>query len=397
MITIGYCTRVSDENHGKHLIKSCGLSPKKIQIIEIVNTGNRSLTNCYNEILKKAEHKHVVFCHSDITIETKQWGNKLLRLFERNPDFGIIGVAGTKFLSTSGQWWENRKKMYGRVAHTHEGKTWLTSYSSDLGQDLEEVVTVDGVFFAVDKSKLKTGFNQSVEGFHFYDVTFCFENFLKGVKIGVTTFIRVNHKSIGMTNQQWEDNRKQFSETFKDNLPVSLKKTLRNGEVLNIMLTALSFNDESSKSPLILEIAEKLIKAKHKVTICANVGGKIPILAKHKGIDLAPIQQPPGFMLGDGKWKLNTAEGQVESKPNVLYKIKDASFDVIHIFDDEIIDHMNKLYNGTSLINTKAPNGLFLMNTQNPLTTATIEISNDIKDVEAMDVHNIINQYVESI
>ena len=58
---------------------------------------------------------------------------------------------------------------------------------------------------------------------------------------------------------------------------------------------------------------------------------------------------------------------------------------------------MNKLYNGTSLINTKAPNGLFVTNTQNPLTTATIEISNDIKDVEVMDVHNIINQYVESI
>ena len=219
MITIGYCTRVSDENHGKHLIKSCGLSPKKIQIIEIVNTGNRSLTNCYNEILKKAEHKHVVFCHSDITIETKQWGVKLLKQFEKNPEYAIIGVAGSKNMPVSGQWWENPKKMYGRVQHTHEGKTWLSTYSDDLGHELEETVIVDGVFFAVDITKLESGFNEDVEGFHFYEITFCFENYLKGAKIGVSTLVRVNHKSIGMTNEQWEANRAAFAEKFKDTPP----------------------------------------------------------------------------------------------------------------------------------------------------------------------------------
>jgi hypothetical protein len=31
---------------------------------------------------------------------------------------------------------------------------------------------VDGLFFAVDKTKIATNFNEEVEGFHFYDVTF---------------------------------------------------------------------------------------------------------------------------------------------------------------------------------------------------------------------------------
>jgi hypothetical protein len=54
--------------------------------------------------------------------------------------------------------------MYGRVKHTNEGKTWLSAYSNDLGQELESVVSVDGLFFAVDKTKIATNFNEEVEG-----------------------------------------------------------------------------------------------------------------------------------------------------------------------------------------------------------------------------------------
>jgi hypothetical protein len=32
--------------------------------------------------------------------------------------------------------------MYGRVAHTHEGKTWLSTYSDDLGQRVEDAVVL---------------------------------------------------------------------------------------------------------------------------------------------------------------------------------------------------------------------------------------------------------------
>ena len=397
MITIGYCTRVSDENHGKHLIKTCGLDPKKIQIIEIVNTGDRSLTNCYNEILNKSKYDHVVFCHSDITIETKQWGTKLLRLFDRNPEFGIIGVAGTKNLPSSGRWWDNPKKMYGRVAHTHEGKTWLSTYSDDLAQFIEETVIVDGVFFAIDKRKIKKNFDENVKGFHFYDLTFCFENYLEGVKIGVTTVVRINHKSIGMTNDQWEENRQQFSERFKENLPVDIKRVLRKGEQLKIVLAAINFDDTNMKSKIMFEVAKKLKQKNHEVTVCGNLVGKMPIVAKQSGLIVSRIQEPPNFAIGDGKWKVKTQNGEFPSQPNVLYKIKDKRFDVIHVFDDELIEHMNKLYASTSILNTKTPNGLFVNNDNNPMVKKSVELSNNLDDVKNMDIDNIINLYIESI
>jgi len=395
MLTVVYCTRETNPEHKEHLIKSSGLH-KHIEVIEIINNGE-SLTHAYNRGLKQAKNDIVVFCHDDLTIETKQWGNKLLKQFQKNPEYGIIGVAGSKYMGESGQWWSDRKKMYGRVQHTHEGKTWLSSYSDDLGQELEEVVVVDGVFFAIDRTKIKTTFNEAVEGFHFYDVTFCFENVLRGVKIGVSTLIRVNHKSIGMTNESWETNRQQFAETFKEHLPYKIKKVLRKNEKLKIMVTSLNFDDVNPKSKLILEFVKKLVSQNHDVTICSNIAGMTPSLAKRVGVKLASIQQPPGFVLGDGKWVLNTQNGPTPSTPNTLYKVKDYDFNIIHTFDDELITHLDKLYNGYNIVNTKFNNSLFVTNDVNPLVKTTITMSNNLETISNLEIDEIVKEYINVI
>lgn len=350
MVTIGYCTRISNPNFGLHLIKTCGLGDKKVEIIEIVNTGNRSLTECYNEILKKAKYDYVVFTHSDLTIETKQWGNKLIKLFERNPEYAIIGVAGSKNMPASGQWWENPKKMYGRVAHTHEGKTWLSAYSDDLGQSIEEVVVCDGVWFAVDKTKIKKTFNENVEGFHFYDVTFTFENYLEGAKAGVTTAIRINHQSIGMTNEAWNKNRANFSEAYQAYLPANIKRTLRKGEKLNVLIGCLSFANFTGSELYVFELAKQLIKQGCDVSICSNIGMPMAALAKPLGIKLYNLQEPPGFKLGDGQWLLKTPQGDVPSQPNTLYNIAQTNFDVVHLNHKPVTEHMLRLYPNTPVI-----------------------------------------------
>jgi GT2 family glycosyltransferase len=121
-------------------------------------------------------------------------------------------------------WWENPLHMYGQVFHKHNGNRWLSKYSPKKPNFLDNVVIVDGLFFAVDKNKIKVNFDEEVTGFHFYEVDFCFRNYLEGVKVGVTSDIDVTHLSIGQTNEQWENNRKEFSEKFKDVLPVKSKK-----------------------------------------------------------------------------------------------------------------------------------------------------------------------------
>lgn len=348
MITVVYCTRESNPKHTEHLKKTSGLY-KNLEVIEIINNGE-DLTKSYNRGLEQATNNIVVFSHDDITIETNNWGNKLLKLFNLHPEYGIIGVAGTKYLSNTGRWWDDKKKMYGRVLHTHEGNTWLSSYSDDLGQELEEVVIVDGLFFAVNKNKIKVPFDETVKGYHFYDVTFCFQNYLNQTKIGVTTFIRVNHRSIGMTNNEWEENRVKFAQTYKDKLPINIKRKFRKGQKLKVLIGCLNFNSFTGSELYVLELAKALVKQDCDVTVCSNIGNPLANIAKQYGIKLATLQEPPGFKLGDNQWSLKSTEGEVLSQTNTLYKLSDINFDILHLNHTPVTEHLLRLYPNTPTI-----------------------------------------------
>lgn len=283
MITVVYCTREHKPEHSEHIRKAFG--HPKVEVIEYVNSGE-GLTKYYDRGLREAKHDIVVYMHDDVLINTKQVANKIVKLFEKNPEYGILGLAGTKNMPSSGMWWEDRRKMYGRVEHTHEGKTWLSAYSKDLGNDIEEVVTVDGLFFSVHRGRIKEQFDLNVTGFHFYEVDFCFRNHLKGVKIGVHTNVRVNHMSIGQTNAEWEENRLAFADKYKEHLPVTIKKTLRPNEKLNVLIGCLSFANLTGSELYVYELAKGLVQKGCEVSICSQLGEPMVSKAKKLGIKL---------------------------------------------------------------------------------------------------------------
>lgn len=236
MITIGYSTRKSNPEYQKYLQDTC--MHKSVQIIEKINNNEKSLSKVYNEILDESENDIVVFCHDDLEFDTKRWGEKLLKLIDKNKDYGIIGIAGTTDL-VDGRWWTIQESMMGIVNHKHEGKKWTNTYSPDQNDKIKDVVIVDGLFFAVNKTKLKHRFDEDFQGFHFYDLAFSFPNYLDGVKIGITTRIRVTHLSIGETNNQWEQNKIFFEEKYKDRLPVRLTKNKTLEEKMEIDLSTI--------------------------------------------------------------------------------------------------------------------------------------------------------------
>lgn len=219
MISVIYCTREENPEHKEHIIKSCGV--KDVEVIEYINKGE-SLTMYYNKGLNESINDIVVFVHDDVIFNTNNWGRRLLKHFNES-GYGILGVAGTTNLPESGRWWEDNTKMMGQVRHSHEGKSWDSKYCSSFDDKILESIIVDGLFFSVKKDRLSNDFNEDVKGFHFYEIDFCFSNHLSGTKVGVMSNIKVTHKSIGMTNDEWEDNRKQFVERYKENLPHSIK------------------------------------------------------------------------------------------------------------------------------------------------------------------------------
>jgi GT2 family glycosyltransferase len=257
MITIVYSTH-KDENYNnkfrQHLLQTVGL--KDVQILEYQNNNEFSLTEVYNKGISESNFNIVICCHNDIKLE-KGWGKKLLGDFNENPEFGIIGKAGTCYFPESGVYWERMNQtMVGQVYHQPPGqKKWLSSYSVK-SPDLIEVVSIDGLFISFDKTKIKHKFDESYGKFHFYDHGFCVPNFIDGVKIGVTNSFDIIHESVGRPSQEFFESKDRFVEKYKDVLPIDLKPT----------------------KILIPQIKEKPIKNIGKVAIIIPTKGKVEML-----------------------------------------------------------------------------------------------------------------------
>jgi glycosyltransferase involved in cell wall biosynthesis len=221
MITIGYSTKSSKPSFINHIKETCGL--KNVEIIEKINNGEKSLSATYNEILSESSNDIVVLCHDDIIFEKNYWAKRVMEHFDKRPEYGILGVAGTRYYPSSGMWWEITSEMIGQVYHQHNGKKWLSSYNEPFGNKVIESVIIDGVLMMINKKNIVKNFDEEVNGFHFYDTTFSFENHINGVKVGVVSNIPITHLSIGMTNNQWDENRKKFIAKYEKNLPYILE------------------------------------------------------------------------------------------------------------------------------------------------------------------------------
>ena len=257
MITIIYSTHKDDNynnNFKQHLLQTVGL--KNVQILEYVNHNQFSLSEIYNRGISESEFDIIVCCHNDIKLE-KDWGKKLLKDFNDNQDFDIIGKAGSCYFPESGVYWENMQQtMVGQVYHHPDGqKKWVNNYSCKL-PFLIPVVTIDGLFISFNKTKIKHQFDETIGKFHFYDHLFCVPNYLDGVKIGVTSSFEITHQSVGQPNQEFWESKEKFLNKWGNKLPLDLKPS----EVY------------------IPEIKEKLIKNIGKVAVIIPTKGNVEML-----------------------------------------------------------------------------------------------------------------------
>ena len=350
MITIAFSTRKIDNNFVELLKKSSGISNP--EIIPVENNGQFSLTEVYNKILNDSKNDIVILCHDDIYFDSKNWGQKILNHFKRNPDYGVLGLAGSTQLPSSAKWWEDFSKMRGIVNHEHGGKKWESKYSPSLGNQIDDAVLVDGLFIVINKNNIKQTFNEEIKGFHFYDVDFSFRNFIDDVKIGVMYDVRVTHKSIGETNEQWEKNREVFAEKYKDMLPVKIKRNLTLESPLKVLLSCLFFKTYTGSEMYVYELAKGLKKLNCDVTVLSDTNGPLSKLAQQQGIKVLPFNNSPGYKMGDGKWGFNTPQGPQPSQQNVMYKMSEVDFDIIHTQHTPVTNQMCQMYPNIDKIST---------------------------------------------
>lgn len=224
-IVVIFSSHLGEEKNNEfinHIHNTIGV---KHDVICYENYNQYSLTEIYNKAIDEFNEENIimVFCHPDIIIKTKNWGRLLLTKFN-NTNFDIIGVAGTTYLSNTGRWWDNTSKMCGIVEHTDGYNTWVSKYSEEI-PNVKDVVLIDGLFMSFNPDTIIHKFDEEFKGYHLYDLSFCVPNYLDGCNLGVTTAIRILHKSIGQTNQEWENNREQFVLKYKDELPITIYPT----------------------------------------------------------------------------------------------------------------------------------------------------------------------------
>ena len=63
----------------------------------------------------------------------------------------------------NGQWWLVKEAMHGIVNHSDGQKKWTSMFSKDQGFNIKPMIVLDGVFFAVDKTKIKETFDELLE------------------------------------------------------------------------------------------------------------------------------------------------------------------------------------------------------------------------------------------
>lgn len=217
-----YSTRESNPNIKKTIEKT--IKSKNVKVYEFVNQGTHSLTEAYNIALDMADNEEiVVLAHDDISLEYG-WDEKIKNIFDES-DYGIIGVAGTATLDKNCVWWEKKGDLCGIVSHEKIVNGKVIKYDTKFSEKHEfvmEVAVVDGVFIAIKKDRIKQKFNENITGFHFYDISFCVDNFLDGVRLGVTTSFKIHHKSVGNLTPQWHKNRTLFAQLYQSKLPVEI-------------------------------------------------------------------------------------------------------------------------------------------------------------------------------
>ena len=94
----------------------------------------------------------------------------------------------------------------------------------------------------------------------------------------------------------------------------------------------------------VFELAKSLTKLNCDVTVMSDIDGPLSRQARQYDIKTIPFSEPPGYKMGDGKWGMNTPEGFQPSQPNMLYKVSEVDFDIVHIQHKPVTERILQLY-----------------------------------------------------
>ena len=260
MISIIICNRkkVLDPKLENNIKSTIGI---EYEIINIDISHNRyNIFQAYNKGIQKSKYPYICFMHDDILYHTVNWGKNIIDYFN-DPAVGMIGVAGPTYISQlPGIWWgiENEKCRTGSIRQcnldtdrfdlTRQHYTLYNPYN----EKATEVVALDGLFFCIKKEIFgDVSFDESYNGFHFYDIDISLQIKSKGYKLLCVYDVLIEHISVSNLSLEWVKASRVFFNKWKKLLPITTcvytEKQVKQIEENNLqtMLNLLSGNHVS--------------------------------------------------------------------------------------------------------------------------------------------------------
>lgn len=223
----------------------CSVNPEDLQRVqqniahtigvpyEVIAFDNRvekwGICKVYNKGIEQAKYNNLCFMHEDVVIETRDWGVKVLGIFDANPDLGVVGVAGGGYKALAPSGWyclefENPHISFQNILQGYKSDRSedVHAYHNPYNEALAEVVCVDGVWFCARKNVAEDNrFDEKLlKGFHGYDIDFCL-NLFGRYRIAVTYDILMRHASEGNFNKAWLDEILKVHKKWNRNLPLT--------------------------------------------------------------------------------------------------------------------------------------------------------------------------------
>ena len=173
------------------------------EVVIIDNSKNEySIFSAYNAGVRQSKGDTLCFMHEDITYHTPNWGKEVECYFTKYPQVGLIGVAGTHYLSSlpSG-WWETEILSGNLIQGYSENGVYKTrhDYWANSRNNPTMVVAVDGLWMCIPRKMFEEirWDDINLNGFHGYDVDMSLQIWNIGYEVHIVWDVLLEHRSQG--------------------------------------------------------------------------------------------------------------------------------------------------------------------------------------------------------
>jgi len=217
MISVILCSRTQAEADAAEKVYAKALGGVQHQIIKVL--GAPSMSTGYNYGAENAKGDVLIFTHDDIEILSDDFSARLMDHLEHAD---LVGIAGTTHLV--GPNWNNAGLLhvYGQAAH---GKRETGEMTVNIfrvpGPRVDGIEALDGVMIAAKRAVLdKVKFDESIPGFHLYDLDFSYCAFRAGFKLCVACDLYLLHWSHGAyQSPEWQVAARVFMNKHRASFP----------------------------------------------------------------------------------------------------------------------------------------------------------------------------------